>query len=386
MASETMTSAQRVQAAVALEKPDRVPIAILATGAPFARIAGISNADFYRDEERANRIVFQIFEDCGGWDLDLGSLQGDSAMMTKTIMSLALGLRLAYPGLDLPDDYTYQACEEEALSREDYDTIAQIGWEQFMTEDYIFRILDITQKELVKYLDGMIPIFFRGKAEWEKRGVVTMYPASPFTLHPFFRLSMGRSMVRFTEDLYYSPEIVERALKRMTQEFIETTLNGCRLFNNKITLVVEERASCTFYPPKIFERFWWPYTMELVEALWSEGIVTWFHLDTDWGRNLAYFKQLPRGSAVLALDGTTDIFAAKEALRGHVCLAGDVHPSLLSLGSSEEVEAYCKRLIDEVGGDGGFVLSSGCELPAAIKGENLKAMIRTGKHYELSQK
>jgi len=361
MAVETMSSAERVSAAVRLEKPDRVPIAILATAAPFATIAGISNAEFYADPRRANEIIFQVFDEFGGWDLDLGSLVGNDTSMTKTVMSLALGLKLKYPGLDLPDDYPYQAFEDEVLKPEDYDTIADIGWVKFMTDDFIFRILDITPTKLNDTLTAMIPIFFKGKADWAQRGVVTMYPPSPFTCHPFFRLSLGRSMVRFTEDLYYHPDMVERALKTMTREFIDTTINGSKMFGNDITLLVEERAGGFFYPPRIFERFWWPYTKEIVDALWSEGIVTWFHLDTSWDKNIPYFKQLPRGSAVLALDGTSDIF------------------------KPEEVQAYCRKLIDEVGGDGGFFLSSGCELPAAIKPENLRAMLHTGKTYELSR-
>jgi len=380
-----MTAEERISAAIRLEKPDRVPIAILATAAPFARIAGISNAEFYSDAERANRLIFKIFDDCGGWDLDLGSLVGSSTLMTKTLMSLALGLKLEYPGLDLPDDYAYQAHEQEVLTLEDYDTIAGIGWTKFITEDYIFRILDISRKELDRIMIQMIPIFFKGKEEWAKRGVATMYPPTVFTCHPFFRLSLGRSMVRFTEDLYYRPDMVEKALKTMTREFIETTVNGCKMFGNQITLIVEERASCFFYPPRIFERFWWPYTAEIVNALWSEGIVTWFHLDTSWDKNIPYFKQLPRASVVLALDGTSNIFAAKEVLRNHACLCGDVQASLLSIGKPDEVAAYCKKLIDEVGDDGGFILSSGCELPAAIKPENLRAMIRTGKTHEFSK-
>ena len=42
--------------------------------------------------------------------------------------------------------------------------------------------------------------------------------------------------------------------------------------------------------------------------------MTVFHLDTDFGKNLPYWKQLPKGSYVLELDSTTDIFAAKQAL------------------------------------------------------------------------
>jgi len=52
----------------------------------------------------------------------------------------------------------------------------------------------------------------------------------------------------------------------------------------------------------------------------------------------------------------------------------------------EEVEAYCKKLIDEVGGDGGFIQDSGCSVPYNVKAENFRAMIKTGKNYELSRK
>ena len=386
MAGETMSSKERVMAAMQLEKPDRVPIDILASGAPFARIAGITQTEFFSNEEKAFDAINKVFDYTGGWDLDLASIPAKSLAMAKTGITLALGLKLAFPGIELPDDYSYQACEEEVLKPEDYDTIAEIGWQKFMFEDFAFRILDITPEDLQKTLEETAPVFFRAIDEWRKRGVVTLYPVTPFVTHPFFRLSLGRSMVKFTEDLYYNPEMVEKAMKTLTRELIEEWIAGSKIFDQKFAFIIEERAGGFFYPPKIFERFWWPYTLEIVNALWSEGIVTWFHLDQCWDKNIPYFKQLPRGSAILALDGTTDIFAAKEVLRNHLCLAGDVHPTLLSIGKPEEVEAYCKRLIDEVGSDGGFILSSGCEIPAAVKAENMRAMVQTGKTYELSKK
>ena len=65
--------------------------------------------------------------------------------------------------------------------------------------------------------------------------------------------------------------------------------------------------------------------MEFVRAMWSRRVVTVMHLDTDWGKNLAYFRRdLPKGSYVLQLDSTTDIFAAKELLR---YLAGEKAPA-----------------------------------------------------------
>ena len=386
MAGETMTSKERVWAAIQLEKPDRVPIDILASGAPFARMAGITQTEFFSNEEKAFDAINKVFDYTGGWDLDLASIPSNSLAAAKTGITLALGIKLAFPGMELPDDYSYQACEEEVLKPEDYDTIAEIGWQKFMFEDFAFRILDITPEDLQRTLEETAPLFFRAIDEWRKRGVVTLYPVTPFVTHPFFRLSLGRSMIKFTEDLYYNPEMVEKAMKTMTRDLIEEWIAGSKIFDQKFAFIIEERAGGFFYPPKIFERFWWPYTLEIVDALWSEGIVTWFHLDAGWDKNIPYFKQLPRGSAVLALDGTTDIFAAKEVLRNHLCLAGDVHPALLSLGKPEEVEAYCKRLIDEVGPDGGFILSSGCEIPAAVKAENMRAMVQTGRNYEFSKK
>jgi uroporphyrinogen-III decarboxylase len=66
-------------------------------------------------------------------------------------------------------------------------------------------------------------------------------------------------------------------------------------------------------------------------------------------------------------------------------LTSDVHPALMSLGKPEEVEAYCKTLIDEIGDDGGHLLSTGCGLPSAAKKENFIAMLETGRTYELSK-
>jgi len=62
-----------------------------------------------------------------------------------------------------------------------------------------------------------------------------------------------------------------------------------------------------------------------------------------------------------------------------------VPAALLSLGKPEEVEAYCRKLIDEVGGDGGFILGSGCSVPCDVRPENFRAMLETARNYELSR-
>lgn len=85
------------------------------------------------------------------------------------------------------------------------------------------------------------------------------------------------------------------------------------------------------------------------------------------------------------MDGTTDIFKAKEVLGGRMCVMGDVPAVLFKLGTPRQVEACCQRLIDVVGKGGGFILGSGCEVHYDARFENIKAMFDTSKTCELSK-
>jgi len=268
------------------------------------------------------------------------------------------------PGVDLPDDYMFQLDEQEVMKPEDYDRICEMGCKNFYYEDYLWRITPLKPEDLQGELDDVMISFANFLEGCSQRNTQPFFIG--YALHPFFTLSLMRSMVPFTQDLYFNPEPVERTIKKMTAELIETQLPIVKDTGVNIWLLTEERASAYFYPPAVFERFWWPYTKEIVDAFWSEGIVTIFHLDQCWDKNIPYFKELPKGSAILELDSVTDIFAAKEVLRGHLCFHGDVPAAMLSLGKPEEVGAYCRKLIDEVGGDGGFILGSGCSVPPTV--------------------
>jgi len=76
----------------------------------------------------------------------------------------------------------------------------------------------------------------------------------------------------------------------------------------------------------------------------------------------------------MALDGETDIFQAKKVLGDHMCIMGDVPASMLFRDTPENVYAYCTRLIRELGPEG-FILQSGCDIPANAQLENVQAMV-----------
>ena len=66
--------------------------------------------------------------------------------------------------------------------------------------------------------------------------------------------------------------------------------------------------------------------------------------------------------------------------KGWACFGGNVPVSMLKAGTPADVENYVKRLIDDVAGDGGYMLTTGAVLDDA-QPENLHAMIDAGKKY-----
>jgi len=375
MSSESMTSDERLWAALRLEPVDRVPIVPTLLPEPAAGLVGLSQAEIASDNAVAVQAFFKAFDAYGGWDNPYMSCYTPVQLQASGVFPL----KMKIPGVHLADNAPFQLDEAEVMRPEDYETISEVGFDTFFNKDYLWRITDLAPDAVPEELQKLMVAGGMFLDECAQRDRRPLFLAN--CMHPFFLLSLMRSMVAFTKDIYYNPDPVEQALERMTSDLIAKQVAIAKQTGINILMCSEERAGAFFFPPKVFERFWWPYTRRIVEAMWQEGIVTLFHLDTCWDKNLSYFKELPRGSFALELDSTTDIFRAKEVLRDHACLKGDVPAALLSIGTPAEVEAYCKRLIDGVGEGSGFILGSGCSVPSDAKPENFRAMIETGKQH-----
>ncbi len=76
----------------------------------------------------------------------------------------------------------------------------------------------------------------------------------------------------------------------------------------------------------------------------------------------------------------TDLFKAKDVLGDRICIKGGVPISILAAGTPEDVSAYCKKIIDYVGRDGGFVLSTSTSVEDA-KTDNIRAMFDFTRGY-----
>lgn len=375
MAQETMGKWERVWGALTGEyMPDRVPVSPMVMSGAAAGLQGISQGKVYSDYSIALDALIKTYDQFGGWDQLMGWVFSED-------MTYIGGVPYTWklPGRDLPDDYTLQIHEEQTLSIDDIHFIIENGYATFVSQILRKRLYGWDEAMLKTAIDKYTKLITDTYNEFTvKRGVEAAYGSS--TLHPFFGLSMGRTLIGFTEDLYYRGDLIEKAINRMTDDDIVRIIKECKASGKMVVGNIEERASAYNYPLHIFERFWLPYTARYLEALSAEGIITVFHMDQPWDKNIPLMKKyLPKRSFALQLDGTTNMIEAKKYMGDYCNFQGDVPASLMSIGTPEDVYDYCKRLIKEVGYDGMFILINGCECPIDVKPENLAAMLRAAK-------
>ena len=373
MIQETMTGTERFNAAVALEPVDRTPVfPILVTSAP--RLYGITQGEAWRDHDAAREALLWCYREFG---YDYGSKPNYYYPMLPGKL-LGAPVRNLIPGKQLPEDALYQIDERVLFEQSDYDRLISLGWNAFWDEHYA-TLGSKTLEQFSRMQEISNRLYVEDMAICEGEGMPIFLGVAVDSVLMAF--SLGRTLTGFTRDLHRIPDKVEAAMQACCDDLIANAVEVCKRNGNHIVFVVLERGSGFYYRPEIFERFEFPFLQRYVDAFLSEGLMPWLHFDTDYGANLHHLKKLPRGSCVCDLDGTTDIFKAKEILGGHMCISGDVPAGILSIGTPGEVEDYCKRLIDEVGEGGGFLLTTGCECPMDVKPENLRAMVETGKGY-----
>ncbi len=376
MVKETMTASERMEAAVRLEPLDRIPCAPLMDVYFPARYKGWTTARGLRNLRAGFDAIVDIFDEIGGWDGML--LPGYSLPLTPHLYSgVAIG-KTINPGRELGENDVAQFVETVALSREDYKGIIKLGWNAFR-ENAKDRFNPHPPERIIGWAQNQMEQYKYELALWKSKGIRSLCGA--ITLSPLMILSTSRSLLEITKDIYHIPDQLEAVMDAMVDDLIADSLEAVKISGEPGVMLVMERGGCFYYSLEIYERFEFPYMKKMVDAFAAEDIITVMHLDQDYTMNLPYFKDLPPKMVVAELDSMTDIFKAKEVLRGHMCIAGDVPAALTSLGAVEEVEAYCRKLIDIVGQDGGFILSTGCTCPVDCKIENLQAMVDTAKNY-----
>jgi len=355
---------KRIKAAVALESVDKIPF--VPCGAAFnAKVCGVKMADYLKSMRYNCTVNLRALDIIGGVD-------GVQATITSPdTLPLIWLSETKVPGRDrgMSDDELWQVNEKELITDEDYDDILSKGFDRWYFGFLKNRLGDPLWKAMPYFL-----YYKRSEQRFKKAGYPSINMGA--LAAPFEMYCGGRSLQTFfAKDLRQDPDKIEEVFK-VTQaariKFYSRLLDFYRPFG---MWVGAWRGTSSMISPKWFERFCWPYLLELAELCLSKGVTPIFHLDTCWDKGLEYFSCLPKGKCIMALDGTTDIRKAKQVVGDRMCIMGDVPASLLSLATEEEVYHYSQALIRDIGPTG-FILSSGCDVPFNAKLENVRMMIR----------
>ena len=272
------------------------------------------------------------------------------------------------PGIDLPDDEMWQVLETELMTRADYDRLLSMGWPDFFDAFMSQRILFGVPQQYLPPARKSI-----GCPESLALRRVPVLSGGDIST-PFELLCGSRSLLKFSMDLMEIPDKVAAAMDAIVPYLAGAAIRRAADRGYPLVWIGGWRTASCMLSPKMFMRFVWPYFRRLVGEVTDAGLIALLHLDSNWTRELERFRELPQGKCIMALDGETDIFKAKKVLGDHMCLMGDVPASMLYLESPEAVAAYCARLVHELGPNG-FILQSGCDIPANARLENVKAMV-----------
>ncbi|MDR3573231.1 MAG: uroporphyrinogen decarboxylase family protein [Anaerolineaceae bacterium] len=374
---DEMDPRDRIDAALALKPVDRAPVIPL-MDIYSARYEGVKMASVVRDMDLARDVMIKAFDDLGGWDATFfpGGLVTDIGWGM-------FGMASRLPGYELGEDDLWQLDEKDIMKPEDYDFVIKNGWNAYLgyvyprvgapcpPERFLPRLMEIAQQGVK---DTLI---------WEAKGVSVF--AGLGAQPPFEAISFTRSLKETVSDVFRRPAPLEAAMEAYMAEQMPFTIGNFQLvkkltkWGDRVAFIGATRAP--FLSPPNFQRFFWKSLKRIVNEYLEAGITPMLHFDSNWDKYLECFLELPKGQVLLEIDSTTNIFKAKEILKGHMCIMGDVPASLLKLGTPEQVTDYVKKLIDVVGEDSGFILSTGCDCPIDAKPENVKAMIETGKTY-----
>jgi len=279
----------------------------------------------------------------------------------------------AHTGVDLAYDEMWQMDETELMKPEDYDRILESDWPDYFRRFLDERVLDDVPAE---YLPPQRQ-FPDAVGAWRAKGVPVLSGGDVTT--PYELLCGARSLMEFCVDLMTIPDKLSQVMDHMAPHLTGAAIASAKARGQSGVWLGGWRTAPAMLSPEMWDRFVWPYFRQLVGEIHAAGLITYLHLDSNWTRELARFRELPAGACVMALDGETDIRAARRELADHMCIMGDVPASLLFDGSEADVSEYCTSLMRDMrdlGGDSGFILQSGCDIPTNAKRENVAAMVR----------
>jgi len=189
-----------------------------------------------------------------------------------------------------------------------------------------------------------------------------------------------RGYLGLCEDLVVRPEKVRAACEALMPHLLHLAISSADPSKTLPLGFWMHRTCVPFISQEHFDSIHWPTLKPMLEELWRRGHQVLFYAEGKWDAHLDAFAELPEGSIIFHID-RTDPIAAHRALHHKFALSGGVPNHLLAFGTPQQVREYCKKLIDEIGRDGGYIMDASAIMQNDTKVENMKALTDFTREY-----
>ncbi len=391
---------KRINDAIALRKPDQVPLFPSFHLFP-ARYVGMTYEEAFYDLERWLAANEKTVLD---YDPDL-YFQPSGPISTAGAAHEALDSKqIKWPGHGVAATRSFQFIEGEYMKAEEYDEFLADP-SDWTLRKYLPRIygnlqglgmLPTVRSLLAGYAGaGIVGILALppvaaslnalnqaaqismqwsiGYAQFEQKMNAMGYPAyaAAVALAPYDLISdMLRGMRGTMKDMYRCPEKLVAAMELLLPDQIGGAIHQCQMSGNPRIFIPLHRGADGFMSAEQFERFYWPTLKALFLGLIDAGLTPAPFFEGAYDQRLQYLKELPPGK-ILGWFERSDLMQLKRELGDVMCIASGMPASLLQAGTPEQVRAETKKLIETVGRDGGFIMSNNTVLdeadPALVK-------------------
>ncbi len=396
----------RLKDVIQLRTPDRVPFMPVYEMFPIY-YQGLTAHDAMYDYEKTNKAWKQTILDTDP-DLQLGPVICYPGRAFD-----ALDYRcMRWPGHGLGEEKIYQFIDDEYMRADEYDELIFDPTDYMMRKYYprVFGILEpfkalpplnsalwlgmlgwtagfsnpqVTTafNSLVKAGQEMMAWFIAMgslDADLKSLGYPNMVGGMSFAPYDLLGDTM-RGTRGIMLDMYRQPEKLLKAIDKMTNIAIEMGVSGAKNAKNPMVWMFLHKGAGGFMSDEQFATFYWPSLLKLINALVAEGLIPVVYSEGDYTPRLKRIADMPKGKVIWHYE-TVDIHQAKDILGDVACFMGNVPLPLLASGTPEDVDAYCKNLIEVVGKDGGLIVDTAAALDEA-KPENVKAIVNATRKY-----
>ncbi len=189
-----------------------------------------------------------------------------------------------------------------------------------------------------------------------------------------------RGFLGLTMDMVERPGKVLAACEALAPHLLHVALSSADPDRQVPVGFWMHRGCVPFVTPGQFASHYWPTLKPIIEELWAHGHQTLFYAEGNWNDHLDSFAELPDRSIVFHVD-KGDIFEAHRRIGHKFCLSGGIPNVLLSFGTPEQVRDHCRKVIDGVARDGGYIADASAIMQNDTNPDNLRALTEAVREY-----